>query len=432
MKVNYKTKLAIVLVSVSINCKHLFAQGWLGNSTTNSLYTSSATGVLNSPSVGLGTNTPSQQFHTTAGVRFQGLPVNTVFDSNMKFVTGDNNGVLSYTSLNASAWQLAGNSGTNASTNFVGTTDAQSLVFRTNNTKKLVLYNTDNTYTTNNGGMRLSGANSNSDLFFRNSPNVSGENDNLSIDMVRSDASDVPTLSNTKARIQFDGYPLSFNAGDINKGYLRFFTNDNTSLKQQMIITPEGFVGIGNVFTFPASGGITVARVLDVNCNNDPIRFRDLPSGQGYYLVIDGNGDVYKSPWQTPLSPPDKESFNAGELKTEIEKLKAEIQAIKSGKMNNVYETAIDEKNNARLEQNRPNPSNSETVVEYYLPLNTTSAFCIFFDLQGKQMKKVEINPTEGKGIIKIGANDLPAGMYNYSLIVNDKLVDTKKMILMD
>src|SRR5262249_28955452 len=41
------------------------------------------------------------------------------------------------------AWSLTGNSGTNPSTNFIGTTDAQPLMFRINNTKAgYIDYNT--------------------------------------------------------------------------------------------------------------------------------------------------------------------------------------------------------------------------------------------------------------------------------------------------
>ena len=40
-------------------------------------------------------------------------------------------------SLNAQDWHLLGNAGTNASTHFVGTTDAKPLVFRTNNTERM-------------------------------------------------------------------------------------------------------------------------------------------------------------------------------------------------------------------------------------------------------------------------------------------------------
>lgn len=37
----------------------------------------------------------------------------------------------------AQSWNLTGNSGTNSSTNFLGTTDNQPLVFKTNNIEKL-------------------------------------------------------------------------------------------------------------------------------------------------------------------------------------------------------------------------------------------------------------------------------------------------------
>ena len=39
--------------------------------------------------------------------------------------------------LSAEAWTILGNGGTNATTNFLGTTDAQDLVFRTNNSEKM-------------------------------------------------------------------------------------------------------------------------------------------------------------------------------------------------------------------------------------------------------------------------------------------------------
>ncbi|MBE7442682.1 MAG: hypothetical protein HS119_09545 [Flavobacteriales bacterium] len=42
-------------------------------------------------------------------------------------------------SLGGNAWSLTGNAGTNSSTNFIGTTDAQDLKFRTNNTEKMVI-----------------------------------------------------------------------------------------------------------------------------------------------------------------------------------------------------------------------------------------------------------------------------------------------------
>src|SRR5258705_11688316 len=39
--------------------------------------------------------------------------------------------------LHAQSWNLTGNSGTNPSTNFIGTTDGKALVFRTSNLERL-------------------------------------------------------------------------------------------------------------------------------------------------------------------------------------------------------------------------------------------------------------------------------------------------------
>lgn len=45
--------------------------------------------------------------------------------------------IVSSISVYAQTWNLSGNSGTNPSTNFLGTTDNQPLVFKINNTEKL-------------------------------------------------------------------------------------------------------------------------------------------------------------------------------------------------------------------------------------------------------------------------------------------------------
>lgn len=49
----------------------------------------------------------------------------------------DGSGTVSWANVSSSAWQTAGNAGTNPTTNFVGTTDAQDLVFRTSNAENM-------------------------------------------------------------------------------------------------------------------------------------------------------------------------------------------------------------------------------------------------------------------------------------------------------
>lgn len=84
---------------------------------------------------------------------------------------------------------------------------------------------------------------------------------------------------------------------------------------------------------------------------------------------------------------------------------------------------------NAQLEQNNPNPFNSKTTINYYLPTTTKSAFIYIYDLQGLQKKALKLSGT-GNGSIAINGSELVAGMYYYTLVVDGKEIDTKKMIL--
>lgn len=76
--------------------------------------------------VGMGTTNPQQTLHVNGGFQFQNGT-----EGNGKILTSDINGVASWIPGPASTcWGLNGNAGTNANTNFIGTTDNQPLVFR--------------------------------------------------------------------------------------------------------------------------------------------------------------------------------------------------------------------------------------------------------------------------------------------------------------
>jgi hypothetical protein len=86
-------------------------------------------------------------------------------------------------------------------------------------------------------------------------------------------------------------------------------------------------------------------------------------------------------------------------------------------------------KNNVMLYQNKPNPFHDRTEIDYYIPTNCTQASIIVFDMQGKLIKTFSLEQKE-KGSIKIEGSSLRPGMYMYSLIVDNKEIDTKRMIL--
>lgn len=86
------------------------------------------------------------------------------------------------------------------------------------------------------------------------------------------------------------------------------------------------------------------------------------------------------------------------------------------------------EEGKSYLAQNKPNPFNKETVIDYNIVESGTAAILVF-DMTGKLLKTVPVK-IPGKGSITIQASDLQPGMYHYSLIVNDTEIDTKRMIL--
>ena len=59
-----------------------------------------------------------------------------------------------------------------------------------------------------------------------------------------------------------------------------------------------------------------------------------------------------------------------------------------------------------------------------------TSTFICIYDMVGSQLMKLDVNA--GYSSIFVNGSQLKAGMYLYSLIVDGKEIDTKRMILTD
>jgi len=84
----------------------------------------------------------------------------------------------------------------------------------------------------------------------------------------------------------------------------------------------------------------------------------------------------------------------------------------------------------AILFQNNPNPFSGGSEIRMTLPETTGQASIIIYTLEGKQLKVIPIQD-RGSVAVKIPANEMmSAGMYLYTLIVDNKVIDTKRMIL--
>jgi hypothetical protein len=81
------------------------------------------------------------------------------------------------------------------------------------------------------------------------------------------------------------------------------------------------------------------------------------------------------------------------------------------------------------LYQNAPNPFSQSTQIKFYLPESVKTASLNIYDLQGKQLKQIDV-ATRGESFLPITGSALKAGIYLYSLIADGQEVDVKRMIL--
>ena len=80
------------------------------------------------------------------------------------------------------------------------------------------------------------------------------------------------------------------------------------------------------------------------------------------------------------------------------------------------------------LDQNIPNPYAEQCIITYNVPEQYKFAQIIFKTVDGKIIKAVDIEK-KGRGQLNVFANDLSNGLYTYTLIVDGKIIDTKKMV---
>lgn len=82
-----------------------------------------------------------------------------------------------------------------------------------------------------------------------------------------------------------------------------------------------------------------------------------------------------------------------------------------------------------RMDQNKPNPFSESTVIGLNIPEKTQKANIFIYDLSGKQIQNVPV-AERGETNITVYASELGAGMYTYTLVVEGKVVVTRKMVV--
>jgi trimeric autotransporter adhesin len=104
-------------------------------------------------------------------------------------------------------------------------------------------------------------------------------------------------------------------------------------------------------------------------------------------------------------------------LQTQVNELRAMVLALKS--------TAAA---GASLDQNVPNPFTGSTVIGFSLPKGVASAQMQITDATGKLLATIPLSGS-GKNTLTANVSGFASGTYNYSLIINGRLISTKQMI---
>ncbi len=120
-----------------------------------------------------------------------------------------------------------------------------------------------------------------------------------------------------------------------------------------------------------------------------------------------------------------------------IKELSAEVKSLKEQLANlnpeSSTQSSIEEKsyllNDAKLEQNAPNPFNENTCIKYYFPENASKGQINIYSMNGSLVKSIELNE-KGNSSITIQANLFHAGIYNYELVIDNSVIEKLQMIL--
>jgi hypothetical protein len=80
------------------------------------------------------------------------------------------------------------------------------------------------------------------------------------------------------------------------------------------------------------------------------------------------------------------------------------------------------------LGQNAPNPFIEHTVINFVVPTEAKQVEMQFFDADGKQIQNISINQ-RGEGLLNVYGENLSAGTYTYVLVIDGKVMSSKRMM---
>lgn len=85
----------------------------------------------------------------------------------------------------------------------------------------------------------------------------------------------------------------------------------------------------------------------------------------------------------------------------------------------------------AKLDTNVPNPFSGQTTIGYFVPATAGNAYISITDLNGRELELHQLTNFGSNDQLVISVNDkLVSGIYLYNLIIDNELIDSKKMVI--
>ncbi len=83
---------------------------------------------------------------------------------------------------------------------------------------------------------------------------------------------------------------------------------------------------------------------------------------------------------------------------------------------------------NAYMEPITPNPAAETTSLNYNIQSDFNKASIKLFTITGSLLKEIQLKENKGKVVLDV--TEIPAGVYFYSLHVNEKVIRTNKLLV--
>lgn len=151
------------------------------------------------------------------------------------------------------------------------------------------------------------------------------------------------------------------------------------------------------------------------------------------YLSYDGTALTYMlvnavQEQQSQLEEKDRQINNLQQQLTGLHNRLDQLEALITGQ-NEEHTIDLNGVDTPQLYQNTPNPFNGKTQIGYYLPEGTQQAQLRITASTGQILKTIALQGA-GEGQVKVNINGLASGTYQYSLLVDGRLVKTKQMMV--